>query len=176
MEKAAIRRDLQEKLEAMPPLIRAQEEELVNAMLLEAFGARGGLVGVYKAIGTELSLVSFCNALFRDGVAVAFPRVNDEGMEFGWARQWSDLRPGRFGIPEPIGETVVPDWLVVPGVGWMQDGSRLGRGGGVYDRFLAAFKGAAVGACFDCQVVPSLPLEPHDVPVSKVFHQGSLFA
>ena len=79
-----------------------------------------------------------------------------------------DLAPGRFGIPEPrAGCPVFPlndlDFYLVPGIGFALDGGRLGRGRGYFDRILAAVRGFKCGVAFDCQVVPELPAEPHDV-------------
>lgn len=64
-----------------------------------------------------------------------------------------------------------PDLVLVPGLAFSADGHRLGRGGGFYDRLLAgrarhATKGAV---CFAFQVVASVPIEAHDVPLDVVF-------
>jgi 5-formyltetrahydrofolate cyclo-ligase len=79
-----------------------------------------------------------------------------------------DLAPGQFGIPEPRPECPdLPlnelDFCLVPGLGFALDGCRLGRGRGYFDRLLAAIPGFKCGVAFDCQVVPELPSEPHDV-------------
>lgn len=65
-------------------------------------------------------------------------------------------------------ETV--DVVVVPGLAFTSAGDRLGQGGGWYDRFLAATGPACVrvGVCFDEQIVESIPIEAHDVPVDAV--------
>jgi 5-formyltetrahydrofolate cyclo-ligase len=58
----------------------------------------------------------------------------------------------------------------VPGVAFDASGRRLGRGGGSYDRALAA-RGAAtlaVGLAYDEQVVDEVPTDAHDVPVDVV--------
>jgi 5-formyltetrahydrofolate cyclo-ligase len=58
----------------------------------------------------------------------------------------------------------VNDLILVPGLGFTRDGRRLGRGGGFYDRLLAAssFRAFTMGVGFDVQLVPALPVEPHD--------------
>lgn len=62
------------------------------------------------------------------------------------------------------------DLLVVPGVAFAPIGSRLGRGRGYYDRYLAqpGFRAATVGVCYRHQLVDDLPAEPHDRPVGCV--------
>ena len=77
------------------------------------------------------------------------------------------------GVPEPIGDSVSDvsfDLVVVPGVAFDSKGNRLGRGGGFYDRFLAAHSSKCViGICFDFQLVEGgVPVLPYDIPVSTV--------
>jgi 5-formyltetrahydrofolate cyclo-ligase len=73
-------------------------------------------------------------------------------------------------VPEDSPDPSAVDLVIVPGVAFTPDGHRLGQGGGWYDRFLAGVRPGTptVGVCFDVQVVPSLPVEPHDVHVDRV--------
>lgn len=87
-----------------------------------------------------------------------------------------ELRQGRFGLAEPVGEMLGSDAvrearvLLVPALAVDGDGIRLGRGAGYYDRSLAL----AVPSTFviavvrDEELVRRLPSESHDVPVSAV--------
>ncbi len=78
------------------------------------------------------------------------------------------------GVPEPISGNPVPinliDLVVVPGLGFTADGHRIGRGMGFYDRFLGQpeFLGLACGLAFECQIVASLPVQDHDIPLSML--------
>jgi 5-formyltetrahydrofolate cyclo-ligase len=47
-------------------------------------------------------------------------------------------------------------------------GTRLGRGGGSYDRVLPRTTGLVVALLHDGEAVAELPAEPHDVPVDAV--------
>ncbi|NBV23729.1 MAG: 5-formyltetrahydrofolate cyclo-ligase [Proteobacteria bacterium] len=60
------------------------------------------------------------------------------------------------------------DLALVPGLGFDARGHRLGRGKGYYDRLLAGFSGVKVGVAFDFQVVPEVPVEPHDIALDAV--------
>ena len=62
------------------------------------------------------------------------------------------------------------DLIVVPGVAFGPDGSRLGMGAGFYDRFLSerAPQAHRVALCFDCQLVPEIPVEMHDQRVEAI--------
>ena len=84
----------------------------------------------------------------------------------GWRR-------GKYGIWEGTGRamsTATIAFALVPGVAFTRNGDRLGRGKGYYDRFLKTLPPTCFtcGVCFDCQLVDSLPIEPHDVPLDAV--------
>ena len=87
------------------------------------------------------------------------------------------LRPGAFGIPEPVAEEAptepesAPDIILVPGLAFDRQGNRLGMGGGYYDRLLARPVYAAslvVGFAYAFQIVDHLPAGKHDVPVGAL--------
>ena len=81
------------------------------------------------------------------------------------------VRLTQKGIREPISGSPVPlsfiDLVVVPGLGFTEQGHRIGRGMGFYDRFLAQpdFLGVSCGLAFEEQVMPSIPMLDHDVPL-----------
>ena len=86
-----------------------------------------------------------------------------------------ELAPGVLGILEPhpsLPETSADsvDWALVPGLAFDDRGYRLGRGAGHYDRLLPTMRPDAVcwSLCLGCQLVPRLPVEPHDVAVDGV--------
>ncbi len=78
------------------------------------------------------------------------------------------------GIREPLTGRPMPvefiDMVLVPGLGFTDNGYRIGRGMGFYDRFLAQpeFVGVSCGLAFDEQIVEQLPLLDHDVPLSML--------
>ncbi|MGY1833909.1 5-formyltetrahydrofolate cyclo-ligase [Blastococcus sp. SYSU DS0510] len=104
------------------------------------------------------------------------PVVPARGRELDWAVHTGELAPGRFGLLEPVGPRLGPAALaaagavVVPATAVARDGTRLGRGGGYYDRALRHARPGAVlvAVVFDDEVVDRLPGEPHDVRVTAV--------
>ena len=92
----------------------------------------------------------------------------------------SRLAPGAYGIPEPTRETPLigtdeVDFAVIPCLSCSRSGLRLGKGGGFYDRFLAAYRGSAVLVCPERLVREDIPMEPHDRPVPRVLTEAGLY-
>ena len=84
-----------------------------------------------------------------------------------------DLENGAFGIMEPKKDcleinTEQIDLVFVPGVAFDLAGNRLGHGLGYYDRFLEDFNGIKVGVAYDFQIVDSIKVKSHDVPMDYV--------
>lgn len=103
------------------------------------------------------------------GKIFAYPRAGDDGMLVFLLA--SEFQSGALGIREPVGTTIAPspDLVLVPGLAFDTTGARLGRGKGFYDRWLAANPTVrAIGICFKCQIVESLPFEAHDARVSAI--------
>jgi 5-formyltetrahydrofolate cyclo-ligase len=71
------------------------------------------------------------------------------------------------GQPQPV-ESI--DLVVVPGLGFDRHGYRIGRGMGLYDRFLArkGFRGKTCGLCLEEQVVDAVPTGEHDVRLNML--------
>ena len=90
----------------------------------------------------------------------------------------SDLVAAPFGEKQPVNnaETVEPDILFIPLLGFTTDGARLGQGGGHYDRWLAAHPGKTkVGLAWDVQCVDSIPDEAHDQRLDAVVTPTRLY-
>jgi 5-formyltetrahydrofolate cyclo-ligase len=106
-----------------------------------------------------------------DGKLAALPRFVSTEHGYGACElrdAANDLVIGQFNIQEPAPTCrEVPlnrlDLVLVPGVAFDLHGRRLGRGKGFYDQLLALVRGATCGVAFDEQVVPEIPVEPHDI-------------
>lgn len=103
-----------------------------------------------------------------EGKTLAFPRMENDALQFFTG---GSLETGPFGVRQPKGGNPAPppDLVLVPGLGFDPAGSRLGRGGGFYDRWLEANRGVkTLGICFACQLIEKIPVEAHDARVDAV--------
>ncbi len=107
-----------------------------------------------------LNLVRQCNHL-----RWAFPKVESEKiMNFYHIPSLdTSLEQG-----QPVSREEI-NGCVIPGVAYDEKGTRLGRGGGYYDRFLKNFKGFKLGVTFDEGLTnKTLPRESHDQTMNIV--------
>lgn len=134
--------------------------------------AAAGTVALYAALPDEADPAPARRPLERRGCRIALPRVLRDGALALVAVEGA-LEPGFRGVLEPSGDPLPLDQVravVVPGVAFDRDGARLGRGGGHYDRLLAALPPsvATVGFAFAFQLVEHVPVLDHDRPVDLV--------
>lgn len=70
---------------------------------------------------------------------------------------------------EAVQPTAQYDLIIVPLLGYDNDGNRLGRGAGWYDRFLARQPHARkVGLAFNEQRCSTIPTEQHDMRLDQI--------
>jgi 5-formyltetrahydrofolate cyclo-ligase len=140
--------------------------------------APGTIVGGYHALPDEADPALLLERLVELGCHVAFPRVVGKGLplEFHRVPDGEVLAPGAFGIHEPLNiwPRVIPQVLLVPLLAFDPQGTRLGYGGGFYDRTLALLNVPAIGIAYAGQQVPSLPRNVHDRTLAMVLTENGL--
>lgn len=109
-----------------------------------------------------------------------FPCMLDGRIVARPAPRGISWRKGAFDIAEPdtaaLGNLSKLEVAVIPGRAFAPDGTRLGRGGGHYDTFLATLPKACllIGTCFDRQIFGSLPAGPHDIPMHWIVSESHI--
>ena len=112
----------------------------------------------------EINILPVFEAARKLGKRVAFPKCFSKGiMKFFYVDDLSLLREGKYGIKAPEGgeefEKNLHPLCIVPSLAATKDGTRLGYGGGFYDRFLSKFDGISMSVQYDEFVVENLPQE-----------------
>lgn len=128
----------------------------------------------YLSFGSEVDTGLMRRITLELGMQVACPRSRpgERSMVFHRLESDEELSPGPYGILQPAADAPLADLkqacvVLVPGLVFDRGGARLGYGAGYYDRWLAGpGRGiASVGLAFHEQLVDSLALQPHDVPL-----------
>lgn len=169
IDKAALRKQMLEAREAIDEADRTHAAGAVAAhaesVLTVLPTLPAPIVSSYWAIGPEIDPVSLEAALVARGAGLALPVMVGKGkpLQFRRYAHGDKVAARTWGIHEPLAsaEVVRPDILLVPLLAADLAGWRLGYGGGFYDRSLTELRAvksiAAVGICYDEQVIDAVP-------------------
>jgi 5-formyltetrahydrofolate cyclo-ligase len=178
-DKTSLRAGLLAARAALSEEARATAARVLRDTLLTLPEAEmAGTVAAYVSVGDEPGTHGLLFALWKRGTYVLVPKLLPGG-DLDWASYEGpdSLRPGPYGLLEPVepprGVTAVrgADLIIVPALAVASStGTRLGRGGGSYDRVLARVDPGilTVAAVYDSELVDSVPAEPHDRAVRAV--------
>lgn len=176
-QKAAWRQQFRLAVAGLTPAERsAAATGLVRRISEEPRWRRARTVMLFIPLGDEVDIFPLVHQALDHHKTVLIPRFNAGRSAYEPARLANlatDLVRGPFGVAEP--GPACPchplnqlDVTLVPGLGFDRVGRRLGRGKGHYDRLLTDASGAFWGVGHDCQLVPELPAERHDVVLNCI--------
>ena len=151
----------------------AADRAIVTQLLRHEAVLTAGVAMVYVSLPTEVATHELIDALVSDGRIVLVPKIIDR-TEMRAVRfpGWENMQAGSLGILAPREINAWPgtiDVAVVPGLGFTVAGQRLGFGAGYYDRWLTSYPALTkIGIAYRWQILPRLPVEPHDVAMDHV--------
>ena len=184
-EKAELRARMVAERQLLHEHQRRRLDRQICAHLLRLLDDRDCVhLAAYIAFNGEPDLGPALEALHHAGRRIHLPVVNDNRMHFCRWTPTSEMRPNRFGIPEPVdGHECPPERLelvLMPLVAFSPGGTRLGMGAGYYDRtfgFCLDHPDSGpllVGNAYSLQEVDSLPAQSWDVPLDAVITDRGL--
>jgi len=178
--KAALRKEMLAKRDALCSLDVASSSDAVTERLIsnQRF-IEAKTVAFYIRKGNEVDTERMIGHALRLGKNVLVPVTDDHKITFVRFRSFTDLRPGKFDIPEPSEHETLntePDVVVVPGVAFGLCMHRLGYGKGYYDRYLASSPAYRIGICYDFQVVDRLPSHANDERMDEILTDKRVIA
>lgn len=154
---------------------RERAERAARAAMRLVARRRARRVALYIGHASEMPTLPLRRALLARGIAVYLPVIGCDGaMHF---RRWrgGPVRRGAHGIPRPVGGArsarSALDIVFLPLLAFDTSGTRLGAGGGYYDRWLAGVRGRRpllCGYAFAAQEAQRLPRAEWDIPISAV--------
>lgn len=133
---------------------------------------RARTIACYLSSPTEPGTAPLIEALLARGANVLAPQARDGRMAWAVLHPSSEYVAGPQGVLEPAGpadgDITGAGLLLVPGLAVDAAGRRLGRGGGYYDRLLASLDTPSCVLLYGDEVLPRVPVEPHDERVDMV--------
>ena len=183
------RTELMARREAVAAADHRRWSAAISTALEQGFPAlRKGVVGFCWPHRGEYDPRPAMDFFRKHGATLALPEVvnevvnevqgNNAPLHF---RKWwpqAPMKTGAYAIPVPDDtELVTPDALIMPMLGFDQQGYRLGYGGGYFDRTLAALKPRplAIGVAFEILRLDSVHPQPHDIAMDFVVTEAGIY-
>lgn len=193
LNKASLRKEILAKREALDPNELAQRSatafKLFTSAASQLLPARYDSVALYYPIKGEVDTRAFSQYFQSLGKRLLFPRTENKAnppiLGFYPINDWTELKPGAFGIcepsPKPCQKSERPDVVLVPGLAFSNDCYRLGFGAGFYDRIIDQWtnEGARtqvrlIGLAYSFQLTSAFQHEPHDHPMDFVVTEDQI--
>lgn len=132
-------------------------------------------VGLYVSFKNEVDTLKLIDYCLSHGKRVSVPRVSGKSMDFYEIKNKNELKPGAFGVLEPITGAITDknsiDIIYVPLLAYDESNHRIGYGKGYYDRYLSGYENLAIGLAFSFQKVDTIVTNPFDFPLSFIYNE-----
>ena len=172
-----LRRELRAQRRALEPSVRqAADRELISRVARLGAYRSARRIALYLAFDGEPDLDRLIRLASAQGKELYVPQLLGKTMQFAQLGTAARLRRNSFGIAEPEQARTIAarrlDLVLTPLVAFDAFGTRLGIGGGYYDRyfeFLRArtswLKPKLVGIAYELQCAATIERQPWDVPL-----------
>lgn len=153
----------------------AESERILSNLELNQHFQEAKVVMLYFSLSDEVRTHRFIQKWSRSKT-ILLPVTKNHEICLRYFTSLDDMEESEFHINVPREATYENqdsiDLIIVPGMAFTDDGKRLGRGGGYYDRFLCRLDMRPIyriGVCYPCQLMNELPVESHDVLMNEVY-------
>lgn len=181
--KRELRREALARRDALDPSFRIEAalemtEFARNSIEIEP----GAVASGFWPMRSEVDVRPMMFALRENGARLCLPAILDKTtMIFRELVRGAALVDMGFGTAGPgdEAEALDPSIMLVPLAAFDTRGHRIGYGAGYYDRAISRLTDAGhaprlIGIAFDCQEVPTVPDEPHDVIIPEILTESGL--
>jgi 5-formyltetrahydrofolate cyclo-ligase len=178
-DKSALRKHLRAVRNALSVAQRQRwTAELSERVLGLAEVRQAETVFCYVSKDDEVGSHDLIDRLIAAGKKLWIPRTETEGLLALPFTGWQAMKPGQLGILEPRGAAGEArnefDVTLTPGLGFSQQGDRIGYGAGYYDRWFSRYNGGLrVGLTYTAQLVEAMPVDERDIAMHVVVTQDS---
>ncbi len=204
-DKAAVRATLRRRRRTLPGEERQERDANIQRHLLAHLSGPEGRAGGRAPVGTVAAFMPMSGepgggktgdltlpeSLFRGGFRVLLPRIKPGTRELEWLEYCGpdSLQPNNLKILEPIGASTYDLFsfgntqrdrvthVILPALAIGRNGTRLGQGGGFYDRALAKTPSHVelLAVVDHSEILDDVPSAEHDITVHAVISDRGLF-
>jgi 5-formyltetrahydrofolate cyclo-ligase len=174
--KQTIRRNCQQLRKTLPHATQqAAARKICDLILALDRYHQATQLALYHAVNGEIDLSFLWDSAVSEGKICCMPALDNQSLVFLPATPTTPSTLNRLNIPEPnipLALAIPPariDLMLIPLVAFDDRGTRLGQGGGFYDRALAQERPPCLlGVAYDFQRQPFIPAEAWDIPLTGV--------
>lgn len=181
--KQLLRQQIRQVLKLMSNEDRIHQSNIVTDCLLHhPKYLSSNSISIYVHINTEISTRNIIQHAFKSQKHVFIPRYNSTSMDMVRVYSLDDLDSlpmTKWNIRQPpLDDTTREiannniDLIIVPGLGFSLDGSRLGHGKGFYDKYLESLSkhSYTIGLAFRQQIIENggIPMNSTDIPINEI--------
>ena len=128
---------------------------------------------LYHSLPDEVNTHDLIRILYAQGYTILLPTVVGCNLTLHVYEGEDTMNIGlAYGIQESLGKLFTEyshiDLAIIPGMAFTQQGDRLGRGKGYYDRLLPQLTCPLIGIAFPFQLVPTILTESHDIQMTEI--------
>jgi len=184
LAKQLLRKQIRQTLQLMSNEDRVHQSNIVtNYLLHHPKYLSSHSISIYVHMNAEISTREIIQHAFTSHKHVFIPRYNSTSMDMVRVYSLDDLDTlplTKWNIRQPllddnnreIGTKDNIDLIIVPGLAFSLDGSRLGHGKGFYDRYLDSLSkhSYTIGLAYRQQIVDNnvIPMNSTDIRINEI--------
>jgi len=185
--KKALRGELKKRINDLTAVQKEAESLAISKKLFSSqVYKQSKNICVYLSMSSEVDTTRIIKNIFEQNKTCYVPWYSTETMKFLKLNSFEDFETlplTAWKIKQPSDQDAKTreealesgklDLVIVPGLGFGKEGSRLGRGKGYYDRYLARCKKSnnqisTIGLSFNCQWCDDIPMDKYDLPLNYI--------
>ncbi|MBW2992053.1 5-formyltetrahydrofolate cyclo-ligase [Candidatus Woesearchaeota archaeon] len=174
MDKQTIRKKINSERKTLHPSLVSEKSRKIIERLKKLDEYRNAkTIMPYLSLDIEVNTKEFIkNELKEKNKTIIVPFIEKNNIQISKLNDFNELKQGKYNILEPIKKQKYNkniDIIIVPGVAFDENCSRIGFGKGYYDRFLEKYKNTLkIALAFEEQIINNIPKEPHDKKVDMI--------
>lgn len=174
VQKKQLRQRLKQLRASIPEHTREIYSNRITQQVLELAEIKAAkTIFAFISWSSEVYTHDLIRWLIQQKKNIVVPKILDkETMIAQRLDSWDDLISDKLGILAPAKAEKFEgpvDVILTPGLGFTEQGHRIGFGAGYYDRWFASHDaGVKIAIAFEIQIVDQLPLEVTDIPVDMI--------
>lgn len=171
---------LRELRQQIPAAQHILWSDAITAVLTQGFPRlENQQIGFYWPHQGEYDPIPAMTFLRARGATLALPEVAGKGEPLRFIEWWpgAPMKKDIYGIPFPDNtREIAVDSIIIPLLGFDEQGYRLGYGSGYFDRTLAAMnpRPLTIGVAFEMFRLPTIHPQQHDIPMDYIVTEQSV--